>query len=77
MIRKLLTYRHWRTVFRRVYRLLASPRVPMGEKLLFAVPVLLYWVLPDALPFVPVDDIAVTLFLMNAFAGRAERKYKL
>ncbi|PYI56151.1 hypothetical protein [Paenibacillus flagellatus] len=77
MLRKLLSYKHWSLVVRRVGRLLASPRVPVREKLLFGVPVLLYWVLPDALPFVPIDDIAVTLFAMNVFAGRAERKYGL
>lgn len=75
MIRKLLSYKHWNTVARRVYRLLASKDVPVGEKLLFGVPVLLYWVLPDAIPFLPLDDIAVTMLAMNYFAGRAERKY--
>jgi hypothetical protein len=27
------------------------------------------------MPFIPVDDIAVTLFLMNFFTARAEKKY--
>ena len=53
----------------------ASARELPGEKLLFGIPVLLYWVLPDALPFVPIDDIAVTLVAMNWFAARAERKF--
>ncbi|GAA3401332.1 hypothetical protein ACFFNY_14240 [Paenibacillus hodogayensis] len=75
MIRKLFTWNHWRQLGPRVWRLIASPGVPLAEKLLFGVPVLLYWVLPDALPFVPVDDIAITLFAMNWFASRAERKY--
>lgn len=75
MIRKLLSYKHWSRVVRRVIRLLGSADVPLAEKLLFGVPVLLYWVLPDALPFVPLDDIAVTMLAMNWFAARAERKY--
>ncbi|GIO84320.1 hypothetical protein J25TS5_12520 [Paenibacillus faecis] len=34
----------------------------------------MYWVLPDVLPFIPIDDIAVTMLLMNWFVDRAERK---
>lgn len=75
MIRKWLSYKHWTGVARRVVRLVASRDVPVAEKLLFGVPVLLYWVLPDALPYLPVDDVAVTLVAMNWFASRAERKY--
>ncbi|MEF3303704.1 hypothetical protein [Paenibacillus sp. GYB003] len=75
MIRKLLSYKHWSGVARRVIRLLASRSVPVREKLLFGIPVLLYWVLPDALPFLPLDDIAITMIAMNWFAARAERKY--
>ena len=75
MIRKLLSYKHWSTVVRRVIRLVGSAHVPVKEKLLFGIPVLLYWVLPDAIPFLPIDDIAVTMIAMNWFAARAERKY--
>lgn len=75
MFRKLFSYKHWSGLAPRVYRLLRSPGIPMKEKLLFGIPVLLYWVLPDALPFVPIDDIAVTLVAMNWFAARAERKF--
>ncbi|UUZ80042.1 hypothetical protein LJK88_34355 [Paenibacillus sp. P26] len=57
--------------------LLRSPRVPMYEKLLFAVPAIIYWVMPDVLPWVPIDDMAVTLLLMNWFTARAERKYRV
>jgi hypothetical protein len=56
-------------------RFIASARIPLSEKLLFAIPVLLYWVLPDVMPFLPIDDIGVTLLLMNWFVTRAERKY--
>ncbi|MDF2722653.1 MAG: hypothetical protein K0Q59_2328 [Paenibacillus sp.] len=75
MVRKLLSLRHWSSVVRRVIRLMGSSRVPLAEKLMFALPVLLYAVLPDVLPFMPIDDIAVAMIAMNWFAARAERKY--
>ncbi|MBN2983144.1 hypothetical protein JW799_18340 [Cohnella algarum] len=69
--------RLWTRLPARVWRVLRAPEVSIAEKLLFAVPVLLYWVLPDVMPFVPIDDIAVTVALAGWFAGRAERKYGL
>lgn len=54
---------------------MTSPRIPLGEKALFAVPVLLYWVLPDVMPFFPIDDLTVTVLLAAWFAGRMEKKY--
>jgi uncharacterized membrane protein YkvA (DUF1232 family) len=72
---KLWSFRHWKHVFVRVYRVLRSPRIPLREKLWFLLPALLYWVLPDALPFIPLDDIAVTMLLANYFSARMERKY--
>ncbi|MEI7024905.1 hypothetical protein [Paenibacillus sp. y28] len=74
-LRRLLSLRHWRHVFIRVFKLLGSSNVPFWEKLLFVVPVMLYWVLPDVLPYLPVDDIAVTMFLANWFSQRLENKY--
>ncbi|MBD2867528.1 hypothetical protein [Paenibacillus arenilitoris] len=76
-MRKLLSLRHWQKTFARIYRLLRSSEVSLGDKLLFAVPALLYWVLPDVLPlpFLPIDDIAVTMLLAEWFARRTERKY--
>ncbi|MEF2965575.1 hypothetical protein V3851_06995 [Paenibacillus sp. M1] len=71
---KIWSLRRWGYVFRRVPRLLRSSRVPITDKLLLVVPALLYWVLPDVLPFVPIDDMAVTMLLMNWFVERAERK---
>ena len=59
----------------RVWRVLRSPRVPVRDKLLFIVPVVLYWVLPDLMPFMPIDDIAVTIALAGWYAGRMENKY--
>lgn len=67
--------RQWTGMVRKAGRLLLSERVPLGEKLLFLVPAGLYWALPDVLPFLPVDDAAVTLLLMGWFVNRWERKY--
>lgn len=74
-MRKLLSLKHWSSVFRRVFRLLLHSQVAWSDKLWFAVPALLYWVLPDAIPYMPLDDIAVTMLLANWFAERMERKY--
>ncbi|KOY13245.1 hypothetical protein [Paenibacillus xylanivorans] len=73
--RRLLSFKRWTQVFKRLPRLLRAPQIPLGEKLLFIIPALLYWVLPDVMPFMPIDDIGVTLLLMNWFVSRAERKY--
>jgi uncharacterized membrane protein YkvA (DUF1232 family) len=75
MIRKLLSLRHWRSVFVRIFRLLRSPHVKLHHKLLFLIPVLLYWVLPDFLPFLPVDDIAVTMIAAEWYTRWMEGKY--
>ncbi|MFD0713924.1 hypothetical protein [Paenibacillus sp. GCM10027626] len=74
-MRKLLSLRHWRHVFVRVYRLLSARQVRMADKLIYIVPVALYWVLPDALPFMPIDDIAVTMFAAEWYTRRMEKKY--
>ncbi|SFL25184.1 hypothetical protein SAMN03159341_104259 [Paenibacillus sp. 1_12] len=75
MWRRLLSFRNWGHVFQRIIPLLLSSKVPLGEKLLFVIPAVVYWVAPDLLPFMPVDDIAVSLLLMNFFTNRVERKY--
>ncbi|MFC3345464.1 hypothetical protein [Paenibacillus abyssi] len=62
-------------VFVRIFRLLRSKDVRLRDKLLFLVPVLLYWVLPDAMPYLPFDDIAVTMIAAEWFTSRMERKY--
>lgn len=67
--------RYWIQMLRNSWRLLLSERVPFKEKLLFLVPAVLYWVLPDVLPYLPIDDAAVTLLLANWFVSRANRKY--
>ncbi|MCU6794673.1 MULTISPECIES: hypothetical protein [Paenibacillus] len=75
MWRRLLSFRNWGHVFQRIIPLLFSSKVPLREKLLFVIPAVVYWVAPDLLPFLPVDDIAVSLLLMNFFTDRVERKY--
>ncbi|TBL81205.1 hypothetical protein [Paenibacillus thalictri] len=74
-MRKLLSLRHWSHIFKRVYKLIVSPHVPFAHKLLFIIPVLLYWVLPDVMPFTPIDDIAVTMLAAGWFAKWMEGKH--
>jgi uncharacterized membrane protein YkvA (DUF1232 family) len=73
--RKMWSLHRWSYIFRRVPRLMISSQIPLFEKLLFVIPALLYWILPDVLPFIPIDDLAVTALLMNWFVTRVERKY--
>lgn len=63
------------TIAPRVWRLLSSAKVPLKEKLLFLIPAVVYWIIPDVMPFMPLDDIAVTVLLAGWFASRMERKY--
>lgn len=69
--------RLWSRLPSRVWRILRSPHVPVRDKLLFIVPVVLYWVLPDVMPLVPIDDAAVTALAAAGFAKWMERKYDL
>jgi len=69
--------RLWNRLPSRFWRILRSPEVSLRDKLLFLVPVGLYWVLPDVMPLVPIDDAAVTVLAALWFAGRMERKYDL
>jgi uncharacterized membrane protein YkvA (DUF1232 family) len=65
----------WVRLVTRTFHALRSPHIPLREKALLLIPAVLYWVLPDVLPFLPVDDIAVTLLLANWFTKRIENKY--
>ncbi|MGO4349783.1 hypothetical protein AB4Z45_30290 [Paenibacillus sp. MCAF9] len=76
-MRKLLSLRHWQRTFVRIFQLLRSKDVSLLDKLVFSVPVFLYWVLPDVMPFMPIDDIAVTMVLAEWFARRMESKYNI
>lgn len=73
--RRLLSIRRWSQMTGQLWLYLKSSQVSIGDKLLFLVPVLLYWVLPDVMPFVPIDDIGVTLIVMGWFVSRMEKKY--
>jgi hypothetical protein len=77
MLRRLLSFRTWAHVFKKIIPLLFSGKVPLREKLYFVIPALVYWVAPDLVPFMPVDDVAVSLILMNFFTNRVEKKYNL
>ena len=70
-------YRLWSRLPSRVWSILRSPRVTLQDKLLFLVPVALYWVLPYFMPLVPIDDAAVTVLASAWYAKRMERKYTL
>lgn len=50
-LKKLLSLKQWSTIFSSSWRYVISPKVAIGDKLLFTIPVLLYWVLPDFMPF--------------------------
>lgn len=72
---KILSLRRWRLVLVRIFRLLTARQVRLKDKLVYLIPVLLYWVLPDLLPFNPIDDIAVTLIASELYIRYMERKY--
>ncbi|MNO18879.1 hypothetical protein D3C76_85990 [compost metagenome] len=74
-LRKLLSLKQWSHIFRNSWQFVISPQVALADKLLFTIPVLLYWVLPDFMPFLPIDDIGVTMLLTGWFVSRMERKY--
>lgn len=71
---RLFSAKQWMNVFRKLPGLLTSKQLPLREKLLFLIPVLVYWIMPDVIPFMPIDDIGVTLLMMNWFVSRAESK---
>ncbi len=63
-------------MFTNVRRYVMSSQVSLGDKLLFLVPVVVYWIFPfDLLPGLPIDDIGITMLLMGWFTTRVERKY--
>lgn len=76
-MRKLLSLRHWQETFVLIFRLLKSKDVSWADKLLFIIPVVVYWVMPDALPMLPVDDIAVTMIVAQWFARKIGTKYNV
>ncbi|WP_391572868.1 hypothetical protein [Cohnella sp.] len=67
----------WLRIPGRVWRILRSSRVALKDKLIFIIPVLLYWVLPDFMPMLPIDDAAFTAVAAIWYAKAMERKYGL
>ncbi len=67
----------WRHLPGRVWHILRSERVTLRDKLLFIIPVALYWVLPDFMPFLPIDDAAFTALAAGWYARAMERKYAI
>lgn len=65
----------WRNLPSRVWRILKSPQVTIMDKLLFVGPVLLYWIAPDLMPLLPIDDAAFTVIAARLYASAMERKY--
>ncbi|MFD0674204.1 hypothetical protein [Cohnella sp. GCM10027633] len=74
---KFVTLYRWRRLPARLWRVLRSRKVPAKYKLSFIVPVALYWVLPDLMPLLPIDDLAVTAIAANWFVGSMESKYRI
>lgn len=75
-IRRLLSLRFWSMMIGNIRRYITSSQVSLGDKLLFLIPVIIYWLFPfDLLPGLPIDDIGVTMFLMGWFTTRIQRKY--
>lgn len=54
-------------------RLLMNKNVPGYKKAIFLAVALGYWLLPDILPFIPLDDILVLLLSAWAFKNSAEK----
>ena len=77
IMKKLLSLRHWGATFKLIFKLITSSQVLWWEKLIFVVPVIIYWISPDLMPFLPVDDIAFTMIVAEAFASRMATKYNI
>jgi len=54
-------------------KLLLDPRVSRKKKLAFPLIIVAYWILPDILPFLPMDDLLFTVLMTYWFTRSAER----
>lgn len=52
---------------------LLSSKVSPTKKILFLSLTSLYWILPDLLPFIPLDDILVTILATWAFINSTNK----
>lgn len=60
-------------LLRRLIALLFDPRVPKYKKQLFLLLTLAYWLAPDLMPFLPLDDLLFTLLGSWLFLQSAQR----
>ncbi|MDK2784791.1 MAG: hypothetical protein PWQ41_1871 [Bacillota bacterium] len=61
------------SLLRRLIALLFDPRVPKYKKQLFLLLTLAYWLAPDLMPFLPLDDLLFTLLGSWLFLQSAQR----
>lgn len=54
-------------------RLLIDPRVSRQKKLAFPLIIFAYWILPDVMPFLPLDDLLFTVLMTYWFTRSAEK----
>jgi hypothetical protein len=54
-------------------RLLMDPRVSRQKKLAFPLIIFAYLILPDVLPFLPLDDLLFTILMVSWFTRSAEK----
>lgn len=54
-------------------RLLLDPRVSRQKKLAFPLVIAAYWILPDLLPFLPLDDLLITALVTYWFTRSAAK----
>ncbi len=59
--------------FRRFSSILFDSRVSFGKKFIFIFLVSIYWLLPDLLPFVPLDDLLFTFLGSLVFMKMAKK----
>lgn len=60
-------------LFRTAPQLMLSSKVPLHLKAIFGAAIVLYWILPDLMPFIPIDDMVFTMILIPWFTRIAEK----
>ncbi|WP_229106311.1 hypothetical protein [Paenibacillus sp. 1001270B_150601_E10] len=60
-------------LFRTAPQLMLSSKVPLHLKAIFGGAIVLYWILPDLMPFIPIDDMVFTMILIPWFTRIAEK----
>ena len=57
----------------RLLRLWLDPRVSREKKLVFPLLIAVYWILPDVMPFLPIDDLLFAAMMAYLFSRSAEK----